>query len=204
MRILKAACVVAVAIAVSAQASALDRKAYAKCAATDGDLSRLDCYDQLAANEGLVKKTTAADVSGSGKWDVSLTTNPVDDSKTVVMSLLADSGSKSRNRPIMLLARCKSNKTELFISWNDYLGRNSMVLTRIGKKKATTIEWALSTDSQATFNIAAIEFLKEMMEADSLVAQVTPYNDSPITAVFDTTGLRTAIKPLQETCGWSS
>jgi type VI secretion system protein VasI len=40
------------------------------------------------------------------------------------------------------------------------------------------------------------------MDADNLVAQITPYNESPVTAIFDTSGLENAIKPLRETCNW--
>jgi type VI secretion system protein VasI len=60
----------------------------------------------------------------------------------------------------------------------------------------------MSTDSKATFHPQPIAFLKSMMEANTLVAQVTPYNESPVTAIFDTTGLADAIKPLRETCNW--
>ncbi|WP_257025488.1 type VI secretion protein [Pseudoalteromonas sp. MIP2626] len=41
-----------------------------------------------------------------------------------------------------------------------------------------------------------------MLTSDKLVAQVTPYNESPATAIFNTTGLKNAIKPLRETCNW--
>lgn len=50
----------------------------------------------------------------------------------------------------------------------------------------------------------AIGFIKELMDADRFVAQVTPYNDNPVTAIFDLTGLNQAVQPLQETCGWSA
>jgi hypothetical protein len=61
----------------------------------------------------------------------------------------------------------------------------------------------MSTDSQATFHPQAIPFLKSLVQANKLVAQVTPYNASPVTAIFDTTGLGNAIKPLRETCNWA-
>jgi len=42
-----------------------------------------------------------------------------------------------------------------------------------------------------------------MMEADTFVAQVTPYNEAPVTAVFDTTGMAGIIEPLADSCNWS-
>jgi type VI secretion system protein VasI len=64
--------------------------------------------------------------------------------------------------------------------------------------------WDLSTDSKATFAPAwAGDLLKEMAGSNSFIAQTTPYGESPVTAIFDTSGLREALKPLMEVCGWS-
>lgn len=187
---------------VTAQASI--EKELAKCAVKSGDLDRLSCYDDLAKSRGLAgPQSEPTKIAGKGKWQVSVNTNPVDDSKTVVLALRADSGKSKWGKPVTLIARCKSNTTELYISWNDYLGRNGKVLTRVGSQSAVTKDWGLSTDSQATFHPrGTINFIKKMMEADKLVAQITPYNESPVTAVFDTAGLENAIKPLRETCNW--
>ena len=192
------------ALAISAQALALENKDYAKCAAKIGDLSRLECFDNLAKTKSLVKETKRLVVRGVGYWLIRHETNPIDDSKTVELTLFPKETPVRAKDIVSLVARCKSNKTEVYISWNDYLGRNSDVLTRIGKNKAKTERWSLSTDSQATFNNNPIKLLKDMMEADSLIAQITPYNDNPKTVVFNTIGLVNAIKPLQEVCGWSS
>ncbi|KAB7619428.1 type VI secretion system-associated protein TagO [Alkalilimnicola sp. S0819] len=179
-------------------------KEIAKCAAENGDLARLACFDAIAEKRGLAgPQAQPTNVSGTGKWQVSAKTNPVDDSKTVTLVLKADSGQSRWGRPVAIIARCQSNKTELYISWNDYLGSSASVLTRIGSNKAITKSWSLSTDSQATFHPrGTISFIKEMMSANKLVAQVTPYNESPVTAIFDTSGLENAIKPLRETCNW--
>lgn len=179
-------------------------KDIARCAVMEGDLERLSCYDSIAESEGLAgPQSEPSTVSGKGQWEVSIKTNPIDDSKTVVLALRADSGKSKWGKPVSMIVRCKSNKTELYISWNDYLGNTARVLTRIGSKEAVRKEWHLSTNSQATFYPReTISFIREMMKADKLVAQVTPYNENPVTAVFDTAGLRKAIEPLRETCHW--
>ena len=100
-------------------------------------------------------------------------------------------------RPVFLIARCKRNKTELYIGWNEYLGRSAFVLTRIGNKKSVKSIWGMSSDYKATFHAKPISFLKEILEADKLVAQITPYNESPVTAIFNTQGLKNAIRPLR-------
>lgn len=180
-------------------------KDIASCAAREGDLARLTCYDDLAKKYGLDgPQTRRVEVSGNGKWDVSISTNPIDDSNTVILALEADSGRSRFDRPIAMIVRCRSNQTDLYITWNDYLGRNGTVLTRIGSDEAVTKEWNLSTDGKATFHPqrGTIGFLKWMMSADRFIAQVTPYSESPITAIFDTTGMENAIRPLRETCEW--
>lgn len=192
------------ALTLSAAAKADVTKEIATCAVKAGDLERLSCYDSLAKRNGLNgPQNVTTPTSGVGKWDVSEKINPIDDSKTVTLMLTSDSGQNKWRKPIVLIARCLSNETEVFIVWNDYLGRTANVLTRIGSEEAATKSWALSTDSKATFYPDVdVSFLKSLMKADKFVAQVTPYNDNPITAVFDTSGLKNALKPLRATCGW--
>ncbi|MBK5970470.1 MULTISPECIES: type VI secretion system-associated protein TagO [Thiorhodovibrio] len=142
--------------------------------------------------------------SGRGKWDVSVKTNPLDDSKTVSLYLAASSGVSRWGKPIWLVLTCKSNRTDLYINWNDYLGSDAPeVIFRIGLNKAKIGRWSISTDNEATFYPGGtISIIKEIMRSSSFVAQVTPYNESPVTAIFETTGLSNAIKPLRETCLW--
>ncbi|MGJ8647282.1 MAG: type VI secretion system-associated protein TagO [Marinomonas colpomeniae] len=183
--------------------AAIDEKEYAKCAVIEGDLARLECFDNLAEVKKLDgRQVQPTSIAGKGKWQVSVDVNPVDDSKTVTLVLSADSGKNRWGNAVFLVARCKSNSTELYIGWNDYLGSEADVLTRVGDNKAVTERWSLSTDKKATFHRKAIPFLKEMLTSTKLVAQVTPYNESPVTAIFDTSGLENAIKPLRETCSW--
>ncbi|MBC7003706.1 hypothetical protein BIZ37_14170 [Photobacterium sp. BZF1] len=178
-------------------------KEIASCAVVEGELARLDCFDSLAKQYKLDKpQNVGAKLTETGHWNVSETVNPIDDSKTVTLVLDASSGKSRWKDKIYFVARCQSNKTDVYIGWNDYLGSEASVLTRIGSNKAVTSKWYLSTDSQATFHKKPISFLKSMEEANKLVAQITPYNESPVTAIFDTTGLSNALAPLRKTCNW--
>ena len=195
----------AIAMSVVAGAAAEDlEKAIARCAAIEGDLERLECYDALAQSLGLDgPQPVSSDVDDAGKWIVKVEQNPIDDSRTVVLALQADSGESSWGKPIVIVLRCQSGKTELYINWNDYLGSEAEVLCRVGKAKAETRKWSLSTDSQATFYPgAAVSFIRRLLLVNQLVCQVTPYGEGPTTAVFDLKGLGNAIAPLKETCGW--
>ena len=103
-----------------------------------------------------------------------------------------------------MVLRCKSNTTEAYINWEDFLGLDeTTVVTRIGAAQASTRTWLLSTDNKSTFYRGSdIDFIQALMQDDRLVAQITPYNESPVTATFDLRGLSEAIKPLRETCQW--
>lgn len=183
----------------------IPKSEFAECSSKKGDLDKIKCFDNLANKYNLNGvQTSRKEIQDSGKWNVSIDTNPIDDTKTVTLYLLADSGKSSMlGQPVVLFIRCKSLETNVFINWSDYLGSEATVLTRIGKEKAETRNWNLSTDSQATFLPRnEVDFLNKLLIVDSFVAQVTPYNESPVTAIFDVKGLSNAITPLRETCNW--
>lgn len=179
-------------------------KRIAKCALLKGALERVECYDQIAKNYNLDgPQTVATTITGTGAWQVSVKTNPLDDTKTVILTLKAKGARSKYGESIYLGLRCKSNTTQVYIRWNDYLGSEADVTTRVGTKRAKTKRWSISTDSQATFYPKNyIAFIKELLAVDKFVAQVTPYNENPVTVEFDLTGLGNAIRPLRETCGW--
>ena len=191
------------AVSVSTANASSIIKDYSKCAVVDGDLARLECFDKLAKAHKLNgPQRQPNNIGDSGKWRVSVDVNPIDDSKKVTLILNADTGRSRRGKKAYLVVRCISNKTDMYIGWNDYLGNSAYVLTRVGNGKAITKRWELSTDSKGTFKNKPIPFIKQMLTSDKLVAQVTPYNENPITAIFDTRGLDIAIEPLRNTCSW--
>ena len=137
-------------------------------------------------------------------WEVSESKNPLDDSPIVTLMLTATSGASSSGVAPALFLRCKSKTTDAYINWNAYLGSDAAdVVTRIGKARADRRAWGLSTDNTSTFYPADVPgFIRALMRVDTLVASVTPYESSPITAVFPVTGLSDRIAPLEQACGW--
>lgn len=194
---------VVLAGSVSVMAEQVPSNAIAKCAMVEEDLTRLECYDQVAkAYPPNDRQAVQVQGGNTGKWVLDNQHNLIDDSATITLTLTADSGGTRFGKPIELVARCASNKTEVRINWRAYLGSQANVTLRIGAGDANTSRWDVSSDRQATYHPAPVKMLKDMLTADKMVAQVTPFNVNPFTAIFDTSGLNEAIKPLRETCGW--
>jgi hypothetical protein len=138
-----------------------------------------------------------------GKWRIDSRIDPLDDTKTVTLWLAANRDLSSRSDVTNLVFRCKSNTTEAYIDWGEYLGREAVVAIRFDKGAVRRSSWSVSSDKKASFYPSNdIEFITSLTEVDRLVAQVTPYGGNPITAVFDVSGLSASLRPLREACDW--
>lgn len=139
----------------------------------------------------------------NGKWDVSVSKDELTDNKTVFVSLNASSGRGKYGDTVSLMLRCQNNKTEMYISWHTFLGIDDIeVIDRVDDKKAETSHWGISTDRKASFRRSPVSQIKKMLDSKKYIAQLTPYSENPITAVFETEGLNNAIKELREACHW--
>ena len=171
------------------------------CTTIDSAEQRLACYDAIA------DELTPVQVETVNNWSIRIDTNPIDDSKTVVLSNIAEEGQARFGAPIALVLRCQSDEIDAYIVWNDYLGLDTTRVTyRIGTADAKTDTWYLSTDNEATFfsqnEALDRQFINDLAAADNgqLVAQVTPYSENPVTAVFNISGLTELLPQLFEPC----
>lgn len=148
---------------------------------------------------------------GSGTWSLQKSNNPLDDTETITISLNSKFGVSRNGDPIVFVGRCKSNKTEVFVDWRDYLGDDSRdvysawknVTIRIGKSPARGQRWGISTDRKATFAPDwPGKLLRDLLDQDELILQTTPYGGNPTTAIFDVSGLRNVLGELATACGW--
>lgn len=167
-----------------------------KCRAIDDPVQRLSCYD-------LASGRTATKVESEGEWALSTQKNPLDDTESAYAILESSSGKSRYSGPIGLMIRCVSNRSEAYFIWSTFLGSEMIrVTTRFDDAKATTATWGLSTDKKASFAPNAVDFMKKIAAAKTLVAQVTPYSESPITATFDLSGGGKAVDLISKTCKW--
>lgn len=180
----------------------IDSKEIARCSAIDGALEKLDCYESIARKYEVDKpKEQEIEQPTEGDWRVSLETNPIDDSKTAVALLTASTGERALRDAPVLVVRCRSGDLNIYINWDDYLGSEAYVTFRMGKAPAQKAFWDLSTDSQSTFAKKPLEYFQRMKKVDQVVAQVTPYNENPVTAVFDIKGFNEVSETIGDTCG---
>ncbi|MGJ4789520.1 hypothetical protein [Leptospira koniambonensis] len=173
-----------------------------KAASISNDQSRLREYDKIAEKYKL-RSPAVAKTMEKGKWNVSVGINPLDDTKTYVFLIIADSGRSKWNSPISLAVRKSSQGNEIYINWGDYLGSEANVTFRVGNAEATQSEWNLSSDSKASFYNGSVESLiQEISKVDRVVAQCIPYNESPITAIFDVRGFKEISSKYNDDLNW--
>lgn len=148
---------------------------------------RLKEYDSLVVN--INSFLNSPPTEDNGKWLIHTKINPLDDSEIFTAYVEASEGRNEYGEKPVFYLRCQSNKINTFIDWSQYLGSNAEVMYRIGKGKPISREWALSTNSQATFYPKKNDpFVRDLQLHDTFVARITPYNSNPITAVFDISG----------------
>ena len=171
------------------------------CKTIDSSLERLECFDNLEWDHFEISSTPSLR-EGAGDWEVSESANPIDDTSTVTAILASENASNYLGEQVSLVLRCKSGQTEAYINWHDYLGSRAVVTDRIDKAPAERLGWQLSTDSQASFRPRARVFMESLSEATTYLAQVTPYNESPITASFNVQGAKEVVTLISKACSW--
>jgi len=149
-------------------------------------------------------KLTEPGVTNVSKWEVSTDTNPIDDTATESAFLKADSGTGIYGSPIYFGARCLSGEVDVWVTWGSYMGSDDISTTvRHGTSKSYVTNFSMSTDNKAGFSKGPVNFLRQILKADTpvMVLRAMPYSDNPITATFDTTGAKEAFAKIQTTCG---
>jgi type VI secretion system protein VasI len=166
--------------------------------------------DMKLATMALIAMTTViTTLAVADNWLVQEETSRLDDSTNVFLwteSLEPISDRFSGLITPTLLIRCEENTTSIVIAWKTYLGiGESQITYRIDRLPAETHTWSLSTNFEAIGlwnGSSAIPFINRLFDKETLLARITPYGDSPVTAVFAIGGLKAAAAPLMQACHW--
>ena len=149
-----------------------------KCAATENDIERLQCYDDafksLAAQSDSPGESSAPpqseQASGPG-WVVKEDKDPLMDPRTWVAALLPTEGEGA------FIVRCANGELDILLSWNEYLADNTTVQVRFDDDVVQQQVWLSSTDHGAIFAADRHKswLLSSLQQAERLVARITPY-----------------------------
>lgn len=186
-------------------AESLSISTIGSCKSINDNEQRLACYD--AAFE---VNTSVVETNSKSKWVITEEVSPIDDSKTVMLSLKSESPIKSDFSQVIptLNIQCKERETDFYINFNIFLSTHDIKpITRIDSDKAVNgVEWYISTDYKALFYPGSQkkinEFIKTLKDKKKFFIQVTPFSKGSVNTTFDLTGLDEAIKPVREACNW--
>jgi type VI secretion system protein VasI len=181
----------------------IDSKELATCAANNNSVQRLSCFDDLAKKYGQVPTTIQTTTGNTGNWRTSTDTDPLTD-KSVHYALLDATDGRGRfGEKVHMTVRCKNGKTEAYVNWATFLGSDSITVTsRIDKAQAEKAYWNISTDHKASFMPSPVPTLKKMTGGTTYAVNLTPFSESPITAIFDIAGAEEAFKDIRRDCKW--
>lgn len=129
-----------------------------------------------------------------GDWYVGVDTDPITD-EAIILVMIPEKSGEGRYFVMRLL----NGVTNVLISWNDYLGDNSIVTMRLDKLEPETQEWNISETSTATFYPDDPEVLIWKLQMHKqVVCRITPYSSTAVTAIFDLSGLSDLIAEYPE------
>lgn len=175
------------------------------CPSIENDTDRLACYDKEAedSSKNTEDQKELEDLKKEySDWVVNITESPLNDSKEVTMMKFSE-GFEDTRSPAVLMLRCQRNKTDAFISWNEYIGSDNMrVAYRIDKEGAKNVWWNASSNGQASFIPKSISFIKSLEGKESIYVEAEKYRGGRVAATFNISGIEEAIKPLREACSW--
>lgn len=175
------------------------------CKSKGAKADQLACFSGLSGGTSALAPTPTPSVPS--KWRAHSKVEKLDGTTTVTLALdSSDTVKLQYGRPeaATIIVRCLNNKTELYISWPEFLGvgRGIEVRWRADNTPITTEAWSPSTDGKAAFAPNPVAFLKKLADRSELLLSVAPYSKVATTLTFPIAGLEEALKPLRAACKW--
>lgn len=136
-------------------------------------------------------------------WITNETVDAMDDSKTIVITKIADTGVGTYGDPISLSIMCRDGKTVALLNWHTFMDTEAVRVTaRLDKEEASTVSWSISNDHESTFARNAEDYARSLLGKEKAIFRATPYGENPITVTFSLAGLEAAVQPIEEACEW--
>lgn len=160
----------------------------------------------VCASAGVANAATKAKAKAKpGVWTVETTTSPIDDTKTVVLSVAADNEITGwpalKVRPSLIL-RCKESNVDVYVvTGMAAAGEETPVTMRLDKREARRSSWLNSTSRDSIFYPdGSASFVGDLAESETLLVELTPFNSSPTLATFKLVGMRKHVAALYTAC----
>jgi len=147
----------------------------------------------------------AEEMQTEGSWYYKKNVNKMTDTTDVVaISSTKDIYSKDGiERRTTLVMRCKDNKTEAYLSLNDYLGNDYPKITlRFDDGKPEKKTWSGGEGGDSAFATNPVAFIKEMSKHKKLIAGFEPYGLTMQAVEFDLSGADKVAQEISKACNW--
>lgn len=183
-------------------------EAITNCRKINNKERRYECYDRAEAQAGNVNREVA-------KFNYTSTSDPITGQTLHTLTIRSDRGLNGRGNPIILEMACDSTRPgtyDLTLRWEDFLDSSTPeVTTRLGQSASVTEEWETDRSRESSIFTDTPEGYTKDSLMETLISEIengnatvvfraTPYNDEPITAVFDFNGFLEVIQPMRESC----
>jgi Type VI secretion system VasI, EvfG, VC_A0118 len=173
------------------------------CKTLTDDAQRLKCFDGLFT-EKQARQPAPAQSQPAMSWEIEESKSPVDDSPQVSGILHADD---SGAMPVtLLMLRCKERKTDvMFAKQFQFLGSTDTlkVLVRINDGKPIETLWHPSTNGQAAFAPAAVQFIRALPDDGKLFIRATAFDGTTVDGAFTLGKVSEVRDKIATACHWS-
>lgn len=149
---------------------------------------------------GAVTTGFAADF---GKWKVKRVSDPMNDTSVALVMTQSETGD------VTLGLTCRKDTGEVGIIWKRFLGGEVVngeewkdITYRIDQNRPVVGPWKVMPDRTTVRSFTPEGFIGQIRDSDRLAVQVEPYQEMPLTVVFETTGLKEALLATSPECDW--
>lgn len=176
----------------------------AACASKANDKERLTCYD-LTYTRFAERINEAVEAGSEDNWQVETSPSLLNTGSNITLKLVAEQPVKSRTQTVtpQLEISCIDNRSTLSIHWGVYLGKNRTTMTtRIDDGETVTTDWLIEDKYTVRQLKNTEQFIRQLQNKRRLIAQISPYNASPVVASFKLNQLNQHIESYAISCEW--
>lgn len=174
---------------------------------------RMTCYDNVVEGIGFMSAERVSEnekqLGKVGFWQMSKKES-MDGTVQTYLRLESSNKVESRDgseRQPVLVVRCTTGKTDVFLDWKALVTPNPRETTQratvtyyTNLSDQKTEDWEVSTDKFALFAPDSVTFIRLLMNQKKMTMKFVPEGSSVKTVFFDISGIETAINTIVKSC----